>query len=503
MNNALIYINKNLPHPLSDVEYDGLNEVWSFIKIFKSGSGIDKKYIVARNVVDYRLGLINSIKSIYKPDEFFVLEATVNKLIWNLRDKLYHHYFSDNKKYNIANFGCKIIQYSDVKNKLKPEYFSGHINKIFVPFFDKKRNIHIIKRIPDNEFNILTSFILTNRNIYEKIMIKPMEYKNIEPIKPNYFEFDYPFPNIHYCQYQIGSNSDRLNRIKKYYYHDGEKVDKWWYKFIDISTVIKNIYNKIAYTDEKLAYPLSNVEYDGLNEVWSFIDGFNLNYSHNEDEVIELPPDDALIYRHEIIYYINTHYSYDEFFVIESVVNKLFWNLRNKIYPLYFKTNKIDINNFGCKVDDLNDQLNISSGGFQLNKLFVPFIDKNNNLKVITRKKNIHFNLLTGFILHHQNLYEKIMVNPNEIYNIKTVNKHSSGLNIEPVKKICDIKLNELPYFEHDYPYPNIHFCKYQIGTNSDRLDRIKKYYYKTENMEEAWGVNDEKWWHTLIILDE
>ena len=117
MNKRLIYINKNLSHPLSDVEYDGLNEVWKFIEILKGGSGVGKNSYTTHNVVDYRHGIIKSIRSIYQPDEFFVLEATVNKLLWNLRNKLYPHYFVDNKKLDIVNFGCKMIDYSDAKKK--------------------------------------------------------------------------------------------------------------------------------------------------------------------------------------------------------------------------------------------------------------------------------------------------------------------------------------------------------------------------------------------------
>jgi len=77
-----------------------------------------------------------------------------------------------------------------------------------------------------------------------------------------------------------------------------------------------------------------------------------------------------------------------------------------------------------------------------------------------------YFNLLCATILSDRNLYEEIMKDP---YTIK------------------DRKFT-LPefYYEHDYAYPNMNYCAYQIGTTKQKMDKILRMYY-AKNAEQNW----------------
>src|SRR5437667_3155480 len=91
--------------------------------------------------------------------------------------------------------------------------------------------------------------------------------------------------------------------------------------------MIENIYiNKL------LKYPLNELEQNNIEHVWAFLNIFKKPFINITD------------YRNYIINEINKNYTVEEFYFYESILNKLFWNLRWLLYPLFQnkETNEID-----------------------------------------------------------------------------------------------------------------------------------------------------------------
>jgi hypothetical protein len=92
-----------------------------------------------------------------------------------------------------------------------------------------------------NYFNLLSTMILFDRQLYEKVMRNPFYIvdHNIK-LSDYYYQYDYPFPNLNYCIYSFGTKEDYLNRIKLMYYNDNNPKDKYWFKLIRWYHIIKN-----------------------------------------------------------------------------------------------------------------------------------------------------------------------------------------------------------------------------------------------------------------------
>lgn len=240
-----------------------------------------------------------------------------------------------------------------------------------------------------------------------------------------------------------------------------------------------------------IKYPLTDKEYSIINKVWAFIQIFNKPYIYITD------------YRNYLIKKIRKRYTLEEFYLYESIANKLYWNLRWLLFPLFLNPNmtKHEYDNFNfnkyteipdsltkCKKmkyydpDDLDKKLkdgDLYNDNYYrsfINKLII--IDQQNKTiyhKLMEGSANIfnknNFNLVTWTILMDENLYNKIIDDP---YNIKKLNI-------------------ELPVYYHqqDYGFPNLNFCVYSFGSAEDHIDRIDKMYYKNKN---------GKFWFKLIL---
>ena len=229
---------------------------------------------------------------------------------------------------------------------------------------------------------------------------------------------------------------------------------------------MENIYNSPT-----LTYPLLDTDYEKLDEVWEFIENFN-----NSSCTLHG-------YRSKIIETMKQKYTCEEFYILELIAEKLFWNLRNKTYKIFFIE---DNQNTGRNIDDLlgikegtreemlDYMYNDNSYRSFINKLIL--IDDVNNkcyYKKIEGSANIFnknpFNLYTATVLFNRNLYESVMENPEKINNIYVPEY----------------------YYEHDYPFPNLNFGKPFIQTQGFRMKRINKMYY---------DVNAEGNWFRLLI---
>ena len=231
-----IYTNSKLKYPLTDNEYNDIDDVWQLIDLFA------KPFIY---VTDYRNYLIDIIPKKYDIDKFYYLETIANKLFWNLRWAI----FSENKDYDKSAqiipkslTQCNDIKYensTDLIQKLKTidlnNFYRSFINKLIIIdnpnktiyYKDMEGSADIFCK---NEFNLFTLTVLFNRELYEKVMLSSQSYKKLGiELSHYYYQYDYGFPNLNCCVYDFGDEVTKKNRISKMYYKNGSNN---WFKII-------------------------------------------------------------------------------------------------------------------------------------------------------------------------------------------------------------------------------------------------------------------------------
>lgn len=252
-----IYQSKLLKHPLSKEELDLVPEAWELLSVFK------KRFLF---ITDYRTYLIKNISNKYTAEKFLKLESVINKMFWNLRWLLFplwtNKYITkeaylefiksgygdfENLPYALLLCNSKRLPSSN-KDELKSLLRDFYINTTFYrSFINKlviidKQNKNLITKpmegssdiFSKNYFNIMSFQILWSKRTYTEIMSNPLLVRDVSVVhEPHfYYQFDYGFPNLNYCKYQIGSDDDRINRIKKMYYTESYPKDKYWFKLI-------------------------------------------------------------------------------------------------------------------------------------------------------------------------------------------------------------------------------------------------------------------------------
>jgi hypothetical protein len=224
-----IYRNSRLKYPLSDKEYNDLDKVWKFLEEFKIG---------VYTLHKFRKKIIETINETYKVDEFFYFEKILDKMFWNLRSEVAQ--FVDTR--NVASFDISDMEI--VVDKLHDDnYYRSFINKI-INIDDKGKKIYyksIEGSIPffnNDYFNLLTSFILLDRGLYERVMGEPNNVVSIMEhieLPKMYYEYDYPFPNLNMCCPLIGTDEFRIKKINKMYYD--KDAENNWFQLIKPSAV--------------------------------------------------------------------------------------------------------------------------------------------------------------------------------------------------------------------------------------------------------------------------
>lgn len=224
-----IYNGKDLLYPLTKSEYEQLDDVWNFINNFK---------FLTHSLHNYRSKLIDNIKNKYTGEEFLNLELITEKIFWNLRDKTYTFFLTEGQK-DIND----IVQlkegksYNDLLDVMyKDNFYRSFINKLIL--IDDVDNKYYYKKIEGsfeifnkNKFNLYTSVVLFNRNLYELIMRNPEKILNINTPK-YYYEFDYAFPNLNFGKPFIQTKEYRIKRINKMYYD--KDAEKNWFKLLKL-----------------------------------------------------------------------------------------------------------------------------------------------------------------------------------------------------------------------------------------------------------------------------
>lgn len=254
-----LYNNKYTKFILTEEEQKYIDKVWNFINKFKN---------IYLNVTEERQKKIKKIRNEYKPEEFYKNEKIANKIFWNIREIMHKYYdyhnYKNNKNKDIEDLKnikkrerrMGIMEKKKYKNReelkrivydksfLEKNYYRSFINKLIIV---NKENKKVYKKemegtinfLIENEFNLITTIIFFNREIYENIIKKILSNNNKEiereinkiiKNKPQfYYQLDYFFPNINYCCYSTGDKNEWIKRIKKYYYNEN---DNEWFNII-------------------------------------------------------------------------------------------------------------------------------------------------------------------------------------------------------------------------------------------------------------------------------
>jgi hypothetical protein len=202
------YNNNNLKYSFSENEMKIIDNVWEFINYFR-------ETFLTRG--KYRRNIKNKIRQKYSIEEFYKYEKIVEKLYWNLVNKIKSEINLDQKIYIKRKFNLKNIENRILKRNVKVK--ESNVNKTYV-ITDNNELIYKYK-YPD-DLDITVSSIMINRSVYETIMSDEENIFNID-IEPynNIVEFDYLFPNLNTIKSFVNNKNERINKISKMFY-DGD-----------------------------------------------------------------------------------------------------------------------------------------------------------------------------------------------------------------------------------------------------------------------------------------
>lgn len=196
------------------------DKAWKLIKRYNKG-------IVVTS--EYRKKLIKKIRNNYTPNEYYDIEKTIEKLYWDMRNKL----SIPNNKPNYETYD--ISELSQVKLKLKNDtYYRSFVNKL-INIDDKENKIYYRKMegsakiLNKDNFNLLTMTILLDKDLYYKIMNNKISVSEVK-LPEYYIELDYGFPNLNFCKYMIGTEEFRKKKINNMFFC--ENCEKNWYSLI-------------------------------------------------------------------------------------------------------------------------------------------------------------------------------------------------------------------------------------------------------------------------------
>ena len=200
--------------------------------------------------------------------------------------------------------------------------------------------------------------------------------------------------------------------------------------------MIENIYQ-----DKRLKYPLTDEERSQVEKVWDFARVFIQPYIFISD------------YRENVIREIRAKYTPEQFYQYENILNKMFWNLRWLLFPLWLDPNMSEdkyykyIETYGdhkkipyslllCNFESYEDNDDLKSK-LKKNPIFestyyrsfinkLVMIDQKNKLivtKPIEGSSDIfaknYFNLMTMTILFNKDMYEEYMKNVPRYFLLK------------------------------------------------------------------------------------
>ena len=207
------YTNEKNLYTLTEKEIELLDKAWELINDIRTTE-------ISRN--KYRKAMIEKIRDKYTSQEFFILEKIVEKMYWNLVDKVKKSFDIDMSIRQRKNFDLERIKDKILKRNKRA--IESNVRKSYV--YDEHVNKLLYKYNYPNELDLIVSSIITNRSVYETIMSDEMDINNIE-IEPygNIVEFDYAFPNLNTIKPFATTNDTRQENIEKLYYGDDPEIN--------------------------------------------------------------------------------------------------------------------------------------------------------------------------------------------------------------------------------------------------------------------------------------
>jgi hypothetical protein len=208
-----IYTNKYNKYNLSNNEINNIDKAWELISDFSQTN-------LSRS--GYRNYIINFISKKYTVELLYTLEIIIEKMYWNLRNKI--SLFFNNPKLtlshkNITNIEKKIL----LQNK---RITQSNIRKSFV--YDNNNKQYIIDYYYPNDIDLIASAIIINRSIYDTFMLINSDFETLQ-ISPysNIIEFDYPYPNLNTISPFMYNNEIRKQNIISMYFEPN--CEKNWF----------------------------------------------------------------------------------------------------------------------------------------------------------------------------------------------------------------------------------------------------------------------------------
>lgn len=211
---------------------------------------------------------------------------------------------------------------------------------------------------------------------------------------------------------------------------------------------LKNIYQ-----NKNLLFPLNDNEIKIIDDVWNFIENFSFGFIILSE------------YRNKLIKNIKKIYLIDDFYIFESIAEKLFWNLKSK-FQITIEYDTYDIK-----------QLDIVKERIKEDNYYRSFINK-----------------IINFDYNNNKIYYKKMEGSAYLFSKNKINYYLSKIFFNrklyesqiQEKSFDKIDQNEHIYYQLDYCFPNINLCKPFLYEKSKRMERIYNMYYD-DNCEFNW----------------
>jgi hypothetical protein len=202
-----------------------------------------------------------------------------------------------------------------------------------------------------------------------------------------------------------------------------------------------------SYNNDKLKFPLSIDEIKMVDNAWNFMDIFRETFltRGKYDRYLEKK--------------IKMMYSIKEFYKLEKIVEKIYWNLVSKIKSEVSLKPEIFLKERGeYNLEDVENKILMRNVKIKESTIKKTYIIKKNGKLLYKYYYPDDLDLFVSSIMINRSVYETIMSESEEIFNIE----------IEPYSHIV----------EFDYPYPNLNTIKSFVDIKEKRMEKIKEKYY-------------------------
>lgn len=210
--------------------------------------------------------------------------------------------------------------------------------------------------------------------------------------------------------------------------------------------------------NNNVRYKYTEYELDNIDKAWNLI------------EELKMKEIEFRKYRDRIIKHVSNNYTIDDFFILEKIIEKLYWNLKEKIKE--YLNEKINIKMYNISEFDRAKKTVYDNKHFYrsyANKTMI-IQDKTIYVKetdlMSTTSDKTKLETYVQKIINNRDVYETIML--------------SNEIDDEIINNLDDQQINSF-----DYPYPNVNTLIYNQENDDIRKKNIKYYYYSDND--NAW----------------